>query len=119
MAPPNEYDENNSKRAAFDASTTISESIDYGDEPPRVLVGLNDAPVQAPDGALFKDGQLVEHKLEGEFDADKLKLVLRTIRKRLDDGYEALWKLQEKPIAAWGKDANEERWAQRFAERYA
>lgn len=75
--------------------------------------------MQAPDGALFKDGQLVEHKLEGEFDADKLKLVLRTIRKRLDDGYEALWKLQEKPIAAWGKDANEERWAQRFAERYA
>jgi hypothetical protein len=119
MAAPKEYDESGGQRAAFDASTTIAETTDYGDEPPRVLIGLNDAPVQAPDGAVFKDGQLVEHRLEGELDGEKLKLVLRAVRKRLDAGYEDVWKTQEKPIGTWGKDANEERWAQRFSERYA
>ncbi len=111
-------DESGGLKGTFDANTTISESPDYGDEPPRLLMGLNDAPVQAPDGAVFKDGELLEHKLDGPFDQDKLLTVLRTVRKRLGDNYDAVWKTQEKPIEAWGKDKNEERWAQKFSERY-
>lgn len=117
-AQANAPDESGGHKATFDANTTIAESADYGDEPPRILMGINDAPVQAPDGAVFKDGEIEKHELEGPFDKDKLFTVLKTVRKRLGENYDAVWKTQAKPIEAWGKDKNEERWAQMFAERY-
>jgi len=114
----NTPDESGGHKATFDAKTTISDGSDYGDEPPRILMGINDAPVQAPDGAVFKDGEIVKHELTGAFDKDKLLTVLKTVRKRLADDYVAVWKTQEKPILAWGQDKDEERWAQKFSERY-
>src|SRR4051812_46827793 len=94
----NTPDESGGRKATLGANTTISDGSDYGDEPPRILMGINDAPVQASDGAVFKDGEIVKHELEGSFDTDKLLTVLKTVRKRLADDYVAVWKTQEKPI---------------------
>src|SRR5690349_12740607 len=94
----NTPDESGGRKATIGANTTISDGSDYGDEPPRVLMGINDAPVQAQDGAVFKDGEIVKHDLEGAFDKDKLLTVLKAVRKRLNDDYVPVWKTQEKPI---------------------
>ena len=90
----NTPDESGGRKATIDANTTISDGSDYGDEPPRILMGINDAPVQAPDGAVFKDGEIVKHELEGSFDTDKLLTVLKTVRKRLADDYGQVYRLE-------------------------
>lgn len=114
----NAPDESGGRKATYDANTTIREGSDYGDEPPRILMGINDAPVQAADGAEFKDGEIVKHELTGSFDKDKLLTVLRTVRKRLADDYKAVWETQDKTDPLWRKDPLEERWARTFSERY-
>jgi hypothetical protein len=111
-------DESGGFKGTYNAKITISEGTDYGDEPPRILMGINDAPVQAPEGAEFNGSELMRHELKGAFDKDKLLTVLRTVRKRLNDDYKAVWKTQEKPILGWSTDKNDERWAQMFSERY-
>jgi len=118
MTIENSPDEANTRKATYDANTTISEGSDYGDEPPRILMGINDAPVQAPEGAEFNGNELLRHELKGPFDKDKLFTILRTVRKRLKDDFKAVWKTQEQPILAWSKDKDEELWAQKFSERY-
>lgn len=117
-AASEEVDEAGGKKATLDASTTISESTDYGDEPPRILMGLNDAPVQFPEGTLWKGDEAVRHEAASA-GAAEIKEILTTVRKRLDVSYDAMWKTQEKQISLWSTDPEEERWAQRFSERYA
>jgi hypothetical protein len=117
-APSEEVDESGGKKAKLDASTTISESIDYGDEPPRILMGLNDAPVQFPEGTLWKGDEAVRHEAS-TVGAAEVREILSAVRKRLDVSYDAMWKTQEKQIPLWSSDPDEERWAQKFSERYA
>lgn len=118
MTIENSPDESNTRKGTYDTNTTISEGSDYGEEPPRILMGINDAPVQAPEGAEFNGSELLRHELKGQFDKDKLLTVLRTVRKRLNDDYKAVWKTQEQPILGWSKDKGDELWAQKFSERY-
>ena len=117
-APSEEVDEAGGKKAKLDASTTISESTDYGDEPPRILMGLNDAPVQFPEGTLWKGDEAVRHEAS-TVGAAEVREILSAVRKRLDVSYDAMWKTQEAQIPLWSTDPDEERWAQKFSERYA
>ncbi|MGK4008492.1 hypothetical protein WMF31_38135 [Sorangium sp. So ce1036] len=101
--------------------TKLSEAYPYGDEPPRLVVAINDMAAGAPDGTVFGDDGVrpVRHEVpDGAiFRPETIGDVLAWIDQRIRVfPMDQVWLTQAGPLMNWCADPKEEQWAQAVTE---
>ncbi|EYF08187.1 hypothetical protein [Chondromyces apiculatus] len=102
----------------------LSEFHPYGEEPPRLCAGLNDARTDAPEGTVFDDntGLPLACKAAKPYSAETIGSILTWIAGRLERSPVEAWMTQLPCMLQWdnvdAESAAEELWAEAISEQF-
>jgi hypothetical protein len=97
----------------------LSDPAPYGDHPPRLHIGINDALTDMPEGAVWNDavGGAYQHFLPPH-EASSINDILEWVAGRLDEDLTKAWETQADQVRMWKTSDPDEAWAQAISEAF-